>query len=200
MVDQCPLCGSTHLILDPIRGEIYCQDCGLVVEEDLDRVQMENNPYDLVKGVNYFIGSHYTNNYEIQAINPSGLKLPKEWTYVKDYVNTVASKLYIPKPIQDRALKVFLEAYKKGILNKRTVTLEGVSLTSLFIVARGFGYYRVTPTKLIEYGRITPEEFLNSALWVAFSTSDYFSKESDVCFEEGDLNESEHFVNNKGDV
>ncbi len=31
----CPVCGSTHIVKDPIRGEIYCADCGAVIEENL---------------------------------------------------------------------------------------------------------------------------------------------------------------------
>ncbi|RLG17280.1 transcription initiation factor IIB, partial [Nanoarchaeota archaeon] len=34
-VPRCPECGSTSLKKDPARGEIYCENCGLVVEENL---------------------------------------------------------------------------------------------------------------------------------------------------------------------
>jgi len=34
-VEKCPECGSTHLTRDYERGEIVCDDCGLVVEEAL---------------------------------------------------------------------------------------------------------------------------------------------------------------------
>ncbi|MEM3845080.1 MAG: TFIIB-type zinc ribbon-containing protein, partial [Candidatus Parvarchaeota archaeon] len=29
----CPECGSTHLIRDYERGELICQDCGLVIDD-----------------------------------------------------------------------------------------------------------------------------------------------------------------------
>ncbi len=32
-IKKCPECGSTHLIWDYKRGELVCQDCGLVVDE-----------------------------------------------------------------------------------------------------------------------------------------------------------------------
>jgi transcription initiation factor TFIIB len=33
--NECPRCGSTHLISDPENGEMVCANCGLVVEEEL---------------------------------------------------------------------------------------------------------------------------------------------------------------------
>ena len=33
--NECPRCGSTHLISDPENGETVCANCGLVVEEEL---------------------------------------------------------------------------------------------------------------------------------------------------------------------
>jgi transcription initiation factor TFIIB len=33
-VTQCPECGSTHLTRDYSRGELVCEDCGLVIDED----------------------------------------------------------------------------------------------------------------------------------------------------------------------
>ena len=37
---QCPKCGSTHLLRDYSRGELICNDCGLVIEEDF----IDHNP------------------------------------------------------------------------------------------------------------------------------------------------------------
>ena len=34
-VVQCPECGSTHLTKDYSRAELVCEDCGLVIDEDL---------------------------------------------------------------------------------------------------------------------------------------------------------------------
>ena len=199
MVDRCPLCGSYHLILDPIRGETYCQDCGLVIKEKMDTVEISTSKNNSVKHINYYVGSHYSTKYELSTLHNKVGKTPREWKYVKDYINTVSSKLYVPKPVQENALKLFLEVYETGILNKKTVTLEGVSLTALFIASRSEGITRVTPPKLIEYGFISIEEFLHSALWVAYSTSGYFNKYNEVLFEGGDFNESEQNVNYVGD-
>ena len=33
-ITRCPKCGSTHLSRDYSRGELICNDCGLVIEED----------------------------------------------------------------------------------------------------------------------------------------------------------------------
>jgi transcription initiation factor TFIIB len=33
--NECPRCGTTHLISDPENGEMVCANCGLVVEEEL---------------------------------------------------------------------------------------------------------------------------------------------------------------------
>ncbi len=32
-IEKCPECGSTHLVRDYERGELICQDCGLVIDE-----------------------------------------------------------------------------------------------------------------------------------------------------------------------
>lgn len=32
-IEKCPECGSTHLVRDYDRGELICQDCGLVIDE-----------------------------------------------------------------------------------------------------------------------------------------------------------------------
>ena len=32
---RCPECGSVHLNRDNYRAELICNDCGLVIEEDL---------------------------------------------------------------------------------------------------------------------------------------------------------------------
>lgn len=36
-MEKCPVCGSTRLAVNPITGELVCQDCGTVLEE---------NPFD----------------------------------------------------------------------------------------------------------------------------------------------------------
>ena len=33
-IEKCPECGSTHLIQDYERGELVCEDCGLVIDEN----------------------------------------------------------------------------------------------------------------------------------------------------------------------
>ena len=35
MVDKCPECKSTKIRRDPEKGELICQDCGLVLSEDM---------------------------------------------------------------------------------------------------------------------------------------------------------------------
>ncbi|GEM_PF-6429020 len=30
-IRKCPICGSTHLVKE--HGELYCKDCGYVIEE-----------------------------------------------------------------------------------------------------------------------------------------------------------------------
>ncbi|HHO57431.1 MAG TPA: transcription initiation factor IIB, partial [Thermoplasmatales archaeon] len=33
-IEKCPECGSTHLVQDYERGELVCQDCGLVIDDE----------------------------------------------------------------------------------------------------------------------------------------------------------------------
>jgi len=45
-VIQCPECGSRHLSRDHSRGELVCNDCGLVIDEDLIDLGPEWSAFD----------------------------------------------------------------------------------------------------------------------------------------------------------
>jgi transcription initiation factor TFIIIB Brf1 subunit/transcription initiation factor TFIIB len=45
-VIACPECGATHLVRDYARGELVCEDCGLVLDEQLIDMGPEWRAFD----------------------------------------------------------------------------------------------------------------------------------------------------------
>jgi transcription initiation factor TFIIB len=44
-IDKCNECGSTHLIKDYSRGEVYCESCGLVIQDSIINEEEEWRSY-----------------------------------------------------------------------------------------------------------------------------------------------------------
>ncbi len=49
-VFRCPECGSTHLVRDYERGELVCEDCGLVIDENIIDQGPEWRAFDMEQG------------------------------------------------------------------------------------------------------------------------------------------------------
>ncbi|MCL4347012.1 MAG: transcription initiation factor IIB [Candidatus Thermoplasmatota archaeon] len=49
-VERCPECGSTHLVRDYERGELTCEECGLVIDDQLIDQGPEWRAFDVEQG------------------------------------------------------------------------------------------------------------------------------------------------------
>ena len=49
-VERCPECGSTHLVRDYERGELICEECGLVIDDQLIDQGPEWRAFDVEQG------------------------------------------------------------------------------------------------------------------------------------------------------
>ena len=43
---KCPVCGSKNLIEDPVKGEVYCADCGAIIEENIIDLSQDWRAFD----------------------------------------------------------------------------------------------------------------------------------------------------------
>ncbi|MDH4123463.1 MAG: transcription initiation factor IIB [Thermoplasmata archaeon] len=49
-IERCPECNSSHLVRDPERGELVCEDCGLVLDDKLIDQGPEWRAFDVEQG------------------------------------------------------------------------------------------------------------------------------------------------------
>lgn len=89
---RCPVCGSTYLIKDDSRGEIYCSNCGYVFNEsDYISVSMEYNV------THYFVG----NTNEMSNLN----RVPPTLKTKYNTLNVIQKRLTTSK--ERKLLSVF---------------------------------------------------------------------------------------------
>ncbi len=167
-IKKCPECGSVNLTYDPQKGEIICNDCGLVVEESMvDEGRDAGGKFDKTEktsrggapiSMQKFDGGLTTNVGEISDIyklDPSQtrkfLRLKKWQERVSTSIErnlrlamaelrVIASYLHLPNVIRDEAARIYNYVLQRGLVRGRS--MESVIAACLYAACRSYNIPR----------------------------------------------------------
>jgi len=167
-VKKCPECGSINLTYDPQRGEIICNDCGLLVEEKMvDTGHEVHAQFD--KGekktrggaplsIQKFDKGLTTNVGEISDIYRLESKQTRKFLRLKKWqervstsiernlrlamaeLRRVASFLSLPKVVGDEAARVYNFVLQRGLVRGRS--MESVIAACIYAACRSYNIPR----------------------------------------------------------
>lgn len=171
---KCPECGSTNLKNHSERGELVCNDCGLVIDENrvdespewraFNEEQREKKaragaPLTYTKhdmGVSTEIGKGSGELYKVSGKKRAQYYRLRKWhkrlTKSKDRnlgfalsdLNRLVSHMNLPRSVHEEVARLYEKALDKGLVRGRS--MESVITALLYIVARKQG----TPRTLDE--------------------------------------------------
>lgn len=167
-VKKCPECDSTSLTYDPQRGEIICNDCGLLVEEKMvDTGHEVHAQFDKgeKKGrggaplsIQKFDKGLTTNVGEISDIYRLESKQTRKFLRLKKWqervstsiernlrlamaeLRRVASFLSLPKVVGDEAARVYNFVLQRGLVRGRS--MESVIAACIYAACRSYNIPR----------------------------------------------------------
>jgi len=128
---QCPGCGRTHLSRDYSRGELVCNDCGLVIDEDFIDHGPEWRAFD---------GDQREKRARVGApmtytIHDKGLSTEIDWSNKDSYGKTI--------PTRNRAQLYRLRKWQRRVrIADATERNLAIALTNLDRMASGMGLPR----------------------------------------------------------
>ena len=167
-VKRCPECGSVNLTYDDQKGEIICNECGLIVEEKMvdtgqdvggqfdksDKKGRGGAPMSLQKfdkGLTTNVGE-ISDIYRLEAGNTRKFIRLKKW---QERVSTsiernlrlamaelrrVASFLNLPSVVRDEASRVYNFVLQRGLVRGRS--MESVIAACIYAACRSYNIPR----------------------------------------------------------
>ncbi|MCJ7429240.1 MAG: transcription initiation factor IIB [Candidatus Nanohaloarchaeota archaeon QJJ-5] len=171
---QCPECDSTNFQEDQEKGELVCNNCGLVMDEDRvdespewrafnaeqrDKKSRAGAPVTYTKhdmGVSTEIGKGSGELYNVSGKKRAQYYRMRKWhnrlTKSKDRnlgfalseLNRLVSHLNLPKSVHEEVARLYEKAVDKGLVRGRS--MESVVASLIYVVSRKQG----TPRTLDE--------------------------------------------------
>lgn len=167
-VKRCPECGSVHLTYDSQRGEIVCNDCGLIVEEKMvDTGQDPGAQFDksekrgrggapismqkFDKGLTTNVGE-ISDIYRLEAGQTRKFLRLKKWQervstsiernlrLAMSELRRVASFLNLPSVVRDEAARVYNYVLQRGLVRGRS--MESVIAACIYAACRSYNIPR----------------------------------------------------------
>lgn len=167
-IKRCPECGSVNLTYDDQKGEIICNDCGLIVEEKMvdtgqdiggqfdksDKKGRGGAPMSLQKfdkGLTTNVGE-ISDIYKLEAGSTRKFLRLKKW---QERVSTsiernlrlamaelrrVASFLNLPSVVRDEASRVYNFVLQRGLVRGRS--MESVIAACIYAACRSYNIPR----------------------------------------------------------
>lgn len=167
-VKRCPECGSVNLTYDDQKGEIICNDCGLIIEEKMvDTGQDFGGQFDKAekkgrggapismqkfdKGLTTNVGE-ISDIYKLEAGQTRKFLRLKKW---QERVSTsiernlrlamaelrrVASFLSLPSVVRDEASRVYNYVLQRGLVRGRS--MESVIAACIYAACRSYNIPR----------------------------------------------------------
>jgi len=162
----CPECGSTHLIMDPSRGEVVCANCGLILEENVVDLTQEWRAFDQEqrskrartgapltptkhdKGMITEIGKGPGELFKVAPKKRAQYYRLRKWqkrlveskdrnlSFALSELQRLVSFLGLPKNIHEEVAKLYEMAVDKGLVRGRS--MESVVAALLYAVCREF--------------------------------------------------------------
>ncbi len=142
------------MVIDPAHGEIYCADCGLIIEEDVVDSGPEWRAFDTeqkTKRVRTGPGMSYRMHDKGLGTSkpklPAGVcKLPwinwgsKTLVFALTEIERQASMLKLPADIREETALLYRKAAKQNLIKGRSI--EELVSAMLYIVCRQYGLPR----------------------------------------------------------
>jgi len=167
-IKKCPECGSIHLTYDDQVGEIYCKDCGFIIEEKMvDTGQDAGGQFDksekkgrggapismqkFDKGLTTNVGEA-SDIYKLEAGQTRKYLRLKKW---QERVSTsiernlrlamaelrrVSSFLNLPSVVRDEASRVYNFVLQRGLVRGRS--MESVIAACIYAACRSYNIPR----------------------------------------------------------
>jgi len=157
MRGKCPECGD-RIIKDPETGELYCEKCGLIIDEisidpgrewrvfnpedwkERSRVGPPNNWRLPNKGLGTSLVPKELKGERIGREVSPFLKKDKGLRLALLEIDRIASELKLPTEIKEEACALYQKARARGLLKGRKT--EVIASALLYIVCREFGIPR----------------------------------------------------------
>lgn len=176
---KCPECGSKNIFRDKSRGEMVCQNCGLVVESsmvdfsqewrefdsgDSSKRRRSGAPISLArhdKGISTEIGMGYSDIFKLPASQRPKFFRLKKWQnriststernlkYALAELKRYTSFLNLPSTIEEAAALLYRKAVAKELVRGRS--MESVISGALYAACREQG----TPRTLDEISEVS---------------------------------------------
>ncbi|MHA1728276.1 MAG: TFIIB-type zinc ribbon-containing protein [Promethearchaeota archaeon] len=141
---KCFGCGSTNLYSDPKRGDIICQDCGLIAEES---IFFDNSNAISFAGLSTVMKEkrqrNRTKSMLVNSVYAKKIKRAKKWAHSwRDIHVVVASKelkrvisvLKLPETVYESANVLYTKVLKKNAIQGRGI--YAMSAACIYIVCR----------------------------------------------------------------
>jgi len=190
----CPECGSTSLIEDPVRGELICRNCGLVIKEDLIDTGQEWRAFDSEqmtrrarggapltftkhdKGLTTEIGKGLGELYKVHTKKRAQYYRLTKWhkrlikskdrnlSFALSELQRIVSFLNLSKSVHERIARYYAEAVEKGLVRGRSI--ESVIAALTYAVAREFGSPR-TLEEISEASGVSKREIGRTYRYIA---------------------------------
>jgi len=167
-IKKCPECGSINLRYDEQKGEIMCQDCGLVIEEKMIDFGQEWSHFDEVQkkgrggaplSLQKFDKGLTTNIGEVSDIYKlEGVKTTRKFLRLKKWqervstsiernlrlamseLRRVASFLNLPNVVREEASRVYNIVLQRGLVRGRS--MESVIAACVYAACRSYNIPR----------------------------------------------------------
>ncbi|RLJ08395.1 MAG: transcription initiation factor IIB [Candidatus Aenigmatarchaeota archaeon] len=163
----CPVCGSSQISFDPIRGETVCERCGYVIKESMIDITQEWRAFDEDQrsrrvrtgaaltptkhdmGVTTEIGKGKGELFKVAAKKRAQYYRLVKWhkrliksrdrniSFAFSELQRLVSFLNLSKAIHERVAKLYQEAVNKGLVRGRST--ESIISALLYIVCREEG-------------------------------------------------------------
>ncbi len=181
-VTRCNECGNTHLERDDVRGELVCESCGLVLEqnaidsrgprvfspEEISRVHSSpSNPMRTDRGLGSYIGTprdaqgkkvNTYDTYRLSAWQRRSHSVKPTLVEAYSLISQYSSHLGLPETVRDEALSAYRKAAKKDMI--RGNSIKDVASAALFYACKVRGVPR-TADEIIAVTKASRPAMLN---------------------------------------
>jgi len=134
-VKECPECHSKNLVWDHERAELFCSDCGLVIDKNLVNLGPEWQDFDFEQATHDEVGTLLTSKYVLSW----GHMTPSE-RYALSEIDRMASALGLPMDLREAAAELYRKVKDK--IRGSGCSIEGITSAILYITCRQYGVPR----------------------------------------------------------
>ncbi len=174
-IKKCPECGSKGLVRNYDKAEIFCEDCGLVITENIVDLGPEWRAFDLEqKSKRERTGAPMTYRIYDKGLSTStsvnkipGLYRPRDWQihvanttersfiFALTEIERMASALRLPVNIRETTSMLYRKAMKKRLIRGRSI--EAITSALLYISCRQYSVPR-TLDEITEISKVGQKE------------------------------------------